>query len=38
MELIHAVRMRHAQRLLELGEPTLDEVARWVGYANLASL
>ena len=38
MAMIQAVRMRHARRLLELGELTLDEVARRVGYANSTSL
>ena len=38
MTLIHSVRMRHARRLLELGELTLDEVAQRVGYANATSL
>ena len=38
MALIQAVRMRHARRLLELDELTLDEVAQRVGYANSTSL
>ncbi|MFT4196041.1 GlxA family transcriptional regulator [Ottowia sp.] len=38
MALIHGVRMRHARRLLELGELTLEEVAQRVGYANATSL
>lgn len=38
MDLIHAIRMRHAQRLLALGDLSLDEVAQRVGYANATSL
>jgi transcriptional regulator GlxA family with amidase domain len=38
MALIHAVRMRHAQRLLALGELSLEVVAQRVGYANATSL
>jgi len=38
MALVHSVRMRHAQRLLTLGELSLEEVAQRVGYANATSL
>lgn len=38
MALIHGVRMRHAKRLLALGDLPLAEVAHRVGYANTTSL
>ena len=38
MTLIQSVRMRHARRLLEFSELTLDQVAQRVGYANSTSL
>jgi transcriptional regulator GlxA family with amidase domain len=38
MALIQTVRMRHAERLLALGELSLEEVAQRVGYANATSL
>ncbi|WP_418648149.1 GlxA family transcriptional regulator [Thauera butanivorans] len=38
MNLVHTIRMRHAQRLLALGELSLDEVAQRLGYANATSL
>lgn len=36
--IIHAVRMRHAQRLIAIGNLSLDEIAFRVGYANVSSL
>lgn len=36
--LIHTVRMRHAQRLLAIGNLSLSEIAYRVGYANVSSL
>lgn len=36
--LIHTVRMRHAQRLLAMGNLSLSEIAYRVGYANVSSL
>ncbi len=36
--IIHAVRMRHAQRLIAIGDLSLDEIAYRVGYANVSSL
>lgn len=38
MALIHTIRMRHVERLLSLGELSLEEVAQRVGYANATSL
>ena len=38
MMLIHTIRVRHAERLLSLGELSLDEVAWRVGYVNITSL
>lgn len=38
MMLIHQVRMRHAQRLIALGDLPLQEVAQRLGYVDAASL
>ena len=38
LDRVQAVRMRHAQHLLALGDLSLDEVAQRVGYANATSL